>query len=50
VLSRPVSVLAMIGKTHTIAAEAMTALMELPNQITSMGAMATMGTVWKKTA
>ena len=45
----PASVLAITGKTETMKAETATARMPGPNQSTSSGAMATMGTVCKNT-
>ena len=46
---RPARVLAITGKTETISAETVTARKPAPNQMTRTGAMATMGTVWRKT-
>ena len=44
------SVLAITGKIDTINADAITVFIPYPNQMTSSGAMAMIGTVWKNTA
>ncbi len=46
----PLSVFAITGKIDTTNAEATTVRVPYPNQITSSGAMAMIGTVWKNTA
>ena len=47
--SRPLKVLAITGNTDAINADTATDFRPKSNQITSSGAIATIGTVWKKT-